>query len=101
MNSYMDTSSRYRYLNVEHRPSGVAIVTLNRPEILNAINWDMHSELEQVFVDLDHDKSVKAIRRVSLQRRLVGLPSPTHVAQVCGSWTIKNLFDAKLRPGLA
>ncbi|AXF19021.1 enoyl-CoA hydratase/isomerase family protein [Paraburkholderia caledonica] len=57
----MDTSSRYQYLNVDHRPSGVAIVTLNRPEILNAINWDMHRELEQVFVDLDHNKSIRAI----------------------------------------
>lgn len=57
----MNTSSRYQYLNVEQRSSGVAIVTMNRPEILNAINWDMHSELERVFVDLDHDKSVKAI----------------------------------------
>ncbi|MCP1751028.1 enoyl-CoA hydratase/isomerase family protein [Bradyrhizobium elkanii] len=34
---------------------------MNRPEILNAINWDMHDELEQVFVDLDRDKSVRAI----------------------------------------
>lgn len=57
----MKTSSRYQYLNVEQRSSGVAIVTMNRPEILNAINWDMHSELERVFVDLDHNKSVKAI----------------------------------------
>lgn len=57
----MDMSSRYRYLNVEHRPSGVAVVTMNRPEILNAINWDMHAELEQAFVDLDMNVSVKAI----------------------------------------
>ena len=61
MNAQMDTSSRYQHIDVEHRPSGVSIVTMNRPEILNAINWDMHSELEQVFVDLDKDKSVKAI----------------------------------------
>jgi hypothetical protein len=27
--------------------------------------------------------------------------SLTHIAQVCGSWTIKNLVNAKLRPGLA
>jgi enoyl-CoA hydratase len=57
----MNTSSRYQYLAVEHRHSGVAIVTMNRPAILNAINWDMHDELEQLFVDLDRDKSVKAI----------------------------------------
>ena len=28
-------------------------------------------------------------------------PSLTHIAQVCGGWTIKNLVNAKLRPGLA
>jgi hypothetical protein len=27
--------------------------------------------------------------------------SLTHIAQVCGSWTIKNLVNAKLRAGLA
>jgi enoyl-CoA hydratase len=51
----------YKYLIVEKRISGVAVVTMNRPEILNAINWDMHEELEQIFVDLDRDKSVGAI----------------------------------------
>ncbi|MCA1396218.1 enoyl-CoA hydratase/isomerase family protein [Bradyrhizobium sp. BRP56] len=53
--------AKYEYLLIEKRPSGVAVVTMNRPEILNAINWDMHDELEQVFVDLDRDKSVRAI----------------------------------------
>jgi hypothetical protein len=32
---------------------------------------------------------------------IVRPPSLTHIAQVCGSWTIKNLVNAKLRPGLA
>jgi len=36
-------------------------VTMNRPEILNAVNWEMHDELERVFVDLDSDKDVRAI----------------------------------------
>lgn len=51
----------YEGLLVELRDSGVAIVTLNRPEILNAISWPMHSALEEVFVDLDNDPRVKAI----------------------------------------
>ena len=55
------SESNYEYLLVEKRPSGVAVVTMNRPEILNAVNWDMHDELEQVWVDLDKDKSVRAI----------------------------------------
>ena len=32
---------------------------------------------------------------------IVRPPSLTHIAQVCGSWTIKNLVNAKLRLGLA
>src|SRR3546814_69973 len=51
----------YEDLLVEIRDSGVAIVTLNRPEILNAISWKMHSALEEIFVDLDNDPRVKAI----------------------------------------
>ena len=57
----MNISSRYHHLDVEHRASGVTVITMNRPEVLNAVNWDMHSELEHLFVDLDQDKSVKAI----------------------------------------
>lgn len=51
----------YEGLIVEIRASGVAVVTMNRPEILNAINWPMHSALEEVFFDLDHHPAVKAI----------------------------------------
>jgi hypothetical protein len=31
----------------------------------------------------------------------VGLPSLTHIAQVCGGWTIKNPVNAKLRARFA
>lgn len=55
------TDKVYEDLLVEVRDTGVAIVTLNKPRILNAISWGMHSALEQVFVDLDHDPRVKAI----------------------------------------
>lgn len=52
---------KYEGLLVERRPSGVAVITMNRPEILNAINWPMHAALEEVFVDLDNNEAVKAI----------------------------------------
>jgi len=55
------SDKKYESLLVEMRPSGVAVVTMNRPEILNAINWPMHAALEEVFVDLDNDEAVKAI----------------------------------------
>lgn len=55
------TDKTYQDLLVEIRTNGVAIVTMNRPEILNAISWDMHLALEQLFVDLDTNPAVKAI----------------------------------------
>jgi hypothetical protein len=46
-----------------------------------------------------------ARRSGGAQRRplqpIVRPPSLTHIAQVCGSGTIENPVDAKLRPGLA
>ncbi|MEI9988555.1 MAG: enoyl-CoA hydratase-related protein [Rhizomicrobium sp.] len=55
------SDKKYEGLLVEIRPSGVAVITMNRPEILNAINWPMHAALEEVFVDLDNNPAVKAI----------------------------------------
>lgn len=55
------TDKTYKGLLVEKRTSGVAVITLNRPEILNAIDWPMHAALEEVFVDLDNDPAVRAI----------------------------------------
>lgn len=55
------SDKKYDGLLVEMRPSGVAVITMNRPEILNAINWPMHAALEEVFVDLDNNETVRAI----------------------------------------
>jgi enoyl-CoA hydratase len=52
--------SRYQYLKVE-KAEGVATVTLNRPERLNAIDRQLHEELEDVLVDLGRDEEVNAI----------------------------------------
>ncbi len=93
----------YKYLIVEKRPSGVAIVTMNRPEILNAINWDMHEELERVFVDLDHDKDVRAIVLTGAGRGFCSggdqksldkgpLPSPTR----SGRHLVRNMLEVEV-----
>ncbi|BCH21526.1 enoyl-CoA hydratase/isomerase family protein [Mesorhizobium sp. L-8-3] len=93
----------YKYLVVEKRPTGVAVVTMNRPEILNAINWDMHEELEDVFVKLDHDKAVNAIVLTGAGRGFCSggdqksldkgpLPSPTR----SGRHLVRNMLEVEV-----
>ncbi len=57
----MPTYDDYRYITVERRENDVALVTLNRPERRNAIDNDMHSELERLFHELGSDESFRAI----------------------------------------
>jgi enoyl-CoA hydratase/carnithine racemase len=96
------TSTPYEYLLVDRRESGVAVVTMNRPQILNAINWDMHEELEQIFVDLDRDRSVKAIVLTGAGRGFcsggdqksldkAAIPSPTR----SGRHLIRNMLEVE------
>jgi 2-(1,2-epoxy-1,2-dihydrophenyl)acetyl-CoA isomerase len=40
---------------------GVGVVTLNRPERLNAINWDLASDLVQLFRDLQQRDEVRVV----------------------------------------
>ncbi len=43
------------------RDGPVALVTLNRPERLNAWTWQMSAELSEAFADADADDSVRAV----------------------------------------
>ena len=52
--------SRYRYLAIE-RQGKVLTVALNRPESLNAINADLHTELSWIFADIAQDKDTEAV----------------------------------------
>jgi enoyl-CoA hydratase len=51
--------SAYRHLAFEHRPNGVVLVTLDRPEALNATNARMHWELTQVWRTIDADPEAR------------------------------------------
>jgi enoyl-CoA hydratase len=50
--------SRYQHLTVAVE-DGVALVTLNRPEVFNATNNRLHWELTQIWPDIDHDPDVR------------------------------------------
>jgi len=52
--------SGYKFAKVEKKDK-VAVLTLNRPETLNAIGTEEHLELGTIFQDLDDDEEVNAV----------------------------------------
>ena len=53
--------SRYNCLRVT-RQDRVLTVAFNRPDSLNAINGEMHTELSEIFADIAKDGDTQAIR---------------------------------------
>ena len=49
--------SRYEHLKVEVEDR-VALVTLNRPDVLNAVNNRMHTQLTEIWRDINRDSAV-------------------------------------------
>jgi enoyl-CoA hydratase/carnithine racemase len=56
----MPDYSRYETLKIEVQGQ-IATVTLNRPERLNAVNPQMHGELEALFGEIGYDDHINAI----------------------------------------
>jgi enoyl-CoA hydratase len=56
----MPDYSRYETLKIEVQDQ-VATITLNRPQVLNAVNPQMHTELEELFGEISSDDSINAI----------------------------------------
>jgi enoyl-CoA hydratase len=52
--------NRSKHVLVEQK-EGVATVTLNRPDRLNAIDDEMHRVLDRLFVEMDDDPSIRSI----------------------------------------
>ena len=49
----------YQHLTFDRRPSGVVLVTINRPEVMNATNARLHWELGQVWLTIDADAAAR------------------------------------------
>src|SRR2546428_9092620 len=45
----------YQHLRFERRERGVRLITINRPQVLNATNDRLHWELTQVWLTIDAD----------------------------------------------
>jgi enoyl-CoA hydratase len=52
--------SRYQCLKIE-RQGSILTVTFNRPEALNAINAEMHTELSEIFADINKDSDTNVV----------------------------------------
>jgi len=52
--------SDFEHLSFDRRPDGVVVVTLNRPEVLNAANVRMHREMSEIWGVIDADDAVRA-----------------------------------------
>ncbi len=50
--------SGYQHLIVEKK-DGIALLTMNRPEVLNATNARLHNELSRIWLDLGADQEVR------------------------------------------
>ncbi|MGI9434645.1 MAG: 2-(1,2-epoxy-1,2-dihydrophenyl)acetyl-CoA isomerase PaaG [Geminicoccaceae bacterium] len=44
-----------------HLTDGAAVLTLNRPDKLNAVNESMHAELTQIFDRIELDRAIRAV----------------------------------------
>jgi len=49
----------YRHLVFDLKPNGVLVITINRPEVMNATNARLHWELTQVWLTVDADPQVR------------------------------------------
>jgi 3-hydroxypropionyl-coenzyme A dehydratase len=50
--------SELSYIQIERRPDDIAIITINRPEVLNAINVDVITELSSAIDTVSAEKVV-------------------------------------------
>ncbi len=51
----------WEFFNVEVAEEGIALVTINRPKVLNAVDFPTIKELGRVFDSLEEDKSLRAV----------------------------------------
>ena len=55
----MTDYGKYEHLLFEHKEDGILLITINRPEVLNATNSRLHWELTQVWLDVHEDPDTR------------------------------------------
>ena len=70
---------------VEHRPNGIVLLTLNRPETLNAMSDELVAELHKTLDGLAEDETCRAIVLTGAGR---GFCSGHDLSAFGGRWTV-------------
>lgn len=50
----------YKYLLLT-KEDGIAIVIVNRPQVLNVLNTEVYNELDKVFTEIEHDPEIRVV----------------------------------------
>jgi enoyl-CoA hydratase len=51
----------YQFISYEREPNNIGILTINRPNVLNALNWDTLGELREFLEDVLPKEELKAL----------------------------------------
>jgi enoyl-CoA hydratase/carnithine racemase len=84
----------YNTIQVERFDDGHALVTLNRPDRLNAIDDQMFRELDQAYTELDDEQAVRAIVLTGAGR---GFCAGLDLAEAAGlpAMTVPQMYRAQ------
>ena len=69
---------------------GIATITLNRPQVLNAITLDIYAQLRDLFAALEHDNSVRVVIITGTGR---GFCSGGDVNEIIGALLDRDMRD--------
>lgn len=56
-----DWHQKYQHLLFEERESGILLITINRPEQMNATDAVLHNALSKVWLDIEEDDDIRVV----------------------------------------
>ena len=57
----MTDYSSYTHLLFERKPNGILLITINRPEVMNATNAELHNQLSRIWLDIGDDPETRVV----------------------------------------
>ena len=57
----MTDYSQYEHLLFERKDNGILLITMNRPDVLNAANARLHRELSRIWLEIDDDPETRVV----------------------------------------